>query len=268
MHNEKIAIVAGGGLLPQLVARQLQKQDIAFITLGLVGSDSDINADYQVTPGQVQPVLDILRKELVTTIVFAGHIKRPGLLSLKVDMIGAKLLAKIMAAKVHGDNTVLSIIASFLEDQGFKVVSPNQILPSLLTPKHVLGSVYPDQADLDDIVTGKMILASLGEFDIGQAVVVENGYTLGIEAAEGTDELIVRCGKIKREEGKRGVLIKMKKVKQDQRLDLPTIGEVTIEKILEAGLRGVAIEAGASLVVDAEAVIKLADKHGVFVVGV
>ena len=107
----------------------------------------------------------------------------------------------------------------------------------------------------------------IGEMDIGQAVIVENGYVLGMEAAEGTDALIERCGKLKREQGI-GVLVKGKKPAQEDRVDMPSIGPRTIDKLHEAGFAGVAIEAGAGLIIQKEKLLAKADKYGIFVLGV
>ena len=271
VKSDKIAIIAGSGRLPQLIVDKLVKESIKFIILTLSEDTEDSLKEYQhyqVAPGKIKPILEILNKEQITKITFAGYIKRPALLSLKVDSLGASLLAKIAANKIHGDNTVLSIIAKFLEEQGFLVISPNEILPSLLSPEGVMGDIRPDKMDLADISVGQDLLAKISDMDIGQAAVIENGYTLGIEAAEGTDELIIRCALLKREDGKKGVLVKMKKLNQDARLDLPAIGPTTIENIYRANLKGVAISANNSLIINSADVIKLANKYGVFVVGV
>ncbi len=272
LKEKKIAIVAGGGKLPQLIIDALEMQQIPHIILSLPGNVDDKilqnNKYIQIFPGLVKPVLAILKKEHVTAVVFAGHIKRPSFFSLKVDSIGAKLLARIMACKIHGDNTVLSIIAEFLEEQGFKVISPNSIIPSLLAPVGNLGTAQPDENDVIDISIGQTILGLLGHMDIGQAVIVENGYVLGIEAAEGTDSLISRSASLKREQVRKGVLVKMKKNNQDKRLDLPVIGLTTIENVYRANLRGIAISAQRSIIINFEEVIRLVNKYNIFIIGI
>jgi DUF1009 family protein len=103
--------------------------------------------------------------------------------------------------------------------------------------------------------------------DVGQAVVVQQGVVLGVEAIEGTDALLERCGALRRD-GPGGVLVKIKKPQQDPRLDLPTIGVTTVEHASAAGLRGIAVEAGGSLIVDREHVAGAADARGLFLVGI
>ncbi len=131
----------------------------------------------------------------------------------------------------------------------------------------MLGKIQPDARAEADIAQGINIARTLGELDIGQAVIVENGYALGVEAAEGTDALIERCGKLRREMHS-GVLVKVRKPKQEERVDRPAIGVQTVEKIHAAGLAGIAIEAGGGIILDKEKTIAKADALGIFVVGV
>lgn len=272
LKSEKIAVIAGSGKLPQLIINELIKQKISFIILAIhENADEELlrgHKHYLITPGKVKPILKTMSDEKITSVVFAGDIKRPGLLSLKVDSIGLSVMARITASKIHGDNSALSIIAKFLEEHGLKVISPNSILPSLLTPAGILGKIKPDQDDLKDIEIGKIVLAKLSDMDIGQATIVENSYVLGIEAAEGTDSLIKRCADLKRETMRKGVLVKMKKTMQDKRLDLPTIGTNTIDYVYKANLRGIAVNTNGSIIISLPEVITLADKYGIFVIGV
>jgi DUF1009 family protein len=272
LKSEKIAVIAGSGKLPQLIINELIKQKISFIILAIhENADEELlrsHKHYLITPGKVKPILKTMSDEKITSVVFAGDIKRPGLLSLKVDSIGLSVMARITASKIHGDNSALSIIAKFLEEHGLKVISPNSILPSLLTPAGILGKIKPDQDDLKDIEIGKIVLAKLSDMDIGQATIVENSYVLGIEASEGTDSLIKRCADLKRETMRKGVLVKMKKTMQDKRLDLPTIGTNTIDYVYKANLRGIAVNTNGSIIISLPEVITLADKYGIFVIGV
>jgi len=126
----------------------------------------------------------------------------------------------------------------------------------------------PDDAANADIARGLAVVRALGALDIGQAVVVEAGVVLGVEAIEGTDALIERAGRLKREGPRRGVLVKAKKPGQERRIDLPTIGVDTVERVATAGFAGIALEAGSALIVDRDEVARKADAAGVFVVGV
>ena len=131
----------------------------------------------------------------------------------------------------------------------------------------MLGERRPDAQALADIAHGQRIARALGALDIGQAVVVQQGLVLGVEAIEGTDALIRRCAGLRRD-GPGGVLVKVEKPGQEQRADRPTIGPQTVTLAAEAGLSGIAVEAGATIVLDRDEVIDIADRAGLFVVGI
>ena len=129
-----------------------------------------------------------------------------------------------------------------------------------------MSRARPDREAERDIARGLEIARSVGNLDVGQAVVVQQSLVLGVEAIEGTDALLERCGELKRS-GPGGVLVKIRKARQDRRIDLPTIGVATVQMAAAAGLRGIAVEAGATLLVNREAVVAAADKARLFLVG-
>jgi len=147
------------------------------------------------------------------------------------------------------------------------VIGPDQVLRAGLAPEGVLGRLRPDAQALADIDHARRIARALGALDIGQAVVVQQGLVLGVEAIEGTDALLRRCAKLRRE-GPGGVLVKVEKPGQEQRADRPTIGPQTVALAVAAGLRGIAVEAGATIVLDRDEVVNAADRAGLFVVGI
>ena len=113
---------------------------------------------------------------------------------------------------------------------------------------------------------GARIARGIGALDIGQAVIVHNHQILGVEAIEGTDALIERCANLRSDE-RGGVLVKVKKPQQERRVDLPTIGVETVQRMAQGGFSGIAVEAGASLIVNRKEVARAADLLGVFVIG-
>ena len=133
-------------------------------------------------------------------------------------------------------------------------------------PEGPLGRIRPDEVSQADIERGLRVARTLGVLDIGQAVIVQQGLVLGVEAIEGTDELLRRCAALRRE-GPGGVLVKIEKPGQDPRADRPTIGLRTVLLAAEAGLQGIAVEANATIVLDHDEVIRAADHAGLFVVG-
>jgi DUF1009 family protein len=161
---------------------------------------------------------------------------------------------------------LLRAVADELEKEGFVVIGAHEIEPALITPEGLLGKVSPTPETQKDVERGIEVARQLGVLDVGQAVIVQQGIVLGVEGVEGTDALIERCRGLHRK-GSGGVLIKSCKPQQDRRLDLPTIGVQTVRKAFQAGLSGIAVEAGASLLLDRSEVLHAADKLGIFVLG-
>jgi hypothetical protein len=211
--------------------------------------------------------LDLLRANAVTELVLAGGVRRPSLSALLPDWRAAKFFARV-GYRALGDNGLLSAIVKELEHEGFRVVGADDVLSAdNVLPEGPLGGYVPDEDARADIEHGIGVARALGALDIGQAVVVQQGLVLGVEAAEGTDELLRRCAGLRRD-GPGGVLVKMAKPGQERRADLPTIGPQTVTLTAAAGLGGIAAEAAMTLVIDRADLVRAADEAGLFVVGV
>jgi len=272
MNMKKLGILAGSGRMPALLVEECKKQGRPYFVLGLEGHiDAAILEDTPhkiVRLGAVGDALKTLKKENAEEVIMAGSVGRPTLASLRPDMTATMLIAKLGSSIFSGDDALLGAIVKIMEGEGFTVVGMENVLAHLLTKAGVLGKHKPSKQHNDDIARGMKTAKALGELDIGQAVVVENGYVLGVEAAEGTAALISRCGALPQHERGHGVLVKAKKPAQDVRADLPTIGTDTIEQIYKAGFAGIAMEAGGSIILDANEAIRLADSYGLFITGV
>jgi len=273
-----IAVIAGEGQLPALIINRIKQQQKNFVVLSL--NDSRLNSakleERRITQQcigieEIGKAFEFLEQNKVTQIVFAGKVRRPSLLSMKLNMKGLSLLGTLgieILKNGGGDDKILSYVVKLLEKKGYQIIAPEALLPQLLMPSGVLGRIKPTKQEYKDIIEGQKVLAALGKSDVGQAVVVENGYVLGIEAAEGTDNLILRCGQLKKEKGGAGVLIKMKKSNQETRMDLPTIGIKTLLNVHKAGFKGIALESRSSLIIDIDALIKKANELKLFLIGV
>ncbi|MGE5546406.1 MAG: LpxI family protein [Solirubrobacterales bacterium] len=268
--NAKLGIVAGGGEFPGLVIAACRAQGRPFHVLALEGHADpavigDAPADW-IRLGHAGSGLEILRKQGVTELVMIGPVRRPSLFELAPDMWTAKFFAKV-GLRALGDDGLLSALAHALGEEGFQVVGVDQVLSDCLAVAGAYGRIQPDAQALADIAHGIKVARGLGALDVGQAVVVQQGLVLAVEAIEGTDRLLERCRDLKRE-GPGGVLVKVKKPQQDRRLDLPTIGLNTVRRAADAGLRGIAVEAGGALVLGRERIGLEADQMGLFVLGV
>lgn len=264
---QRLGIIAGGGALPGKLIEACRRDNREYFVLGFRGqTNENLRPHYWTKLGATGEAIAALKAAKVDTIVMAGHIRRPSLAEMKPDWRTMQVFARL-GTKAFGDDALLRAVAEELEKDGFSILGAHEIEPGLITSAGTIGKIpaRPDhQADIDK---GIQTARELGRLDIGQAVVVQQGIVLGVEAVEGTDALIERCRKLMRK-GRGGVLVKVSKPQQDKRLDLPAIGVRTVRKCFEAGLEGIAVEAGASILLDREEVAAVADKLGLFVVGV
>jgi UDP-2,3-diacylglucosamine hydrolase len=267
----KLGILAGGGDLPRRLTEACIAQGRDYFILGFDGAVDTETLDghphARARLGALADNLNLLHEAGVQDIVLAGRMKRPSIASLRPDTKGAKLLARVGTKFFSGDNAMLSAVIDYLEEEGFRVIGVDDVLQELLAPKGLLGRIAPDKDAQRDIAQGVKIAHAVGELDIGQALIIQQGYVLGVEAAEGTDGLVERCASLRRNIPYGGILVKVKKPKQERRADLPTIGKATIEAVAKAGFAGIAIEAGGVLVLDRKAVALKADALGIFVLG-
>jgi DUF1009 family protein len=266
-----LGIIAGGGALPLRLIEACQAQQRPFFILALEGA-ADMQAiaplpHAVVHMGGVGDIMRHLRNANVKEVVMAGSVRRPTVRSLRLDGAGVKLLARLGVAFFSGDDALLKAVVAFFEDEGFKVIGSDELLSGLIAQEGILGNVKPDKLAAADITQGMRIAKAIGGLDIGQAVIVSNGCVLGVEAAEGTAELITRCSKF-RHDTKSGVLVKVMKPAQEKRVDRPAIGVETVEQVHAAGFAGIAIEAGGAIILDKEKTIATADRLGIFIAGV
>lgn len=268
------AVLAGQGRLPFLVAETLSSQNHEPLLIAFKDQTAPATVRGRrhvwVRLGQVGRVLNTLEAHHVSHVILAGGIVRPSLRSLRPDWQGFKLLSRVLVG-AKGDNDLLTRVMAFLEKRGYTIVAAHDVLPNLLAFSGLLNSVSCSADDQKDLLHGFMVAKALGAQDIGQAVIVQEGIVLAVEAAEGTDALLERCDATRaRLHGLRspgGVLVKVSKPGQDLRADLPTIGVQTVLNAAQAGLRGIGLESGKTLMIDPEEVKRVADESGLFLIG-
>ena len=266
---KKIGIVAGSGMMPVEIIRNCRSRGIEVCVAGLLPwADEALFQDVEYTMarlGEVGKMLKFFRSHDVRDLVLAGGIKRPALKELVPDFEAVKILAKIALKKTSDDSLFRTVIAE-IEARGFHVCGIEEVVPEMLFQAGVYGRVKPSSDDMDDIRRGIEVARALGSVDVGQAVVVQEGMVLAVEAVEGTDAMLSRASALKKS-GKAPVMVKIKKPGQDTRVDMPAIGIQTVTQLSKYGIGGIAVEAGGILVIEREAVIAAADAVKVFITG-
>jgi DUF1009 family protein len=271
-----LAIICGGGSLPLAIADSVMARGREVLLFPLRGHADP--KDFAGRPhlwihlGQFGTVARVAREWSCRDIVFVGSVVRPTLWGQRPDIFTLKLMPQVARAFRGGDDHLLSSVGRLIESRGFRLLGAHEVAPEILVPQGTLGRIQPAGDDQADIAFGFGYLHAAGPFDIGQAVVVSGRHVLAVEAAEGTDGMLARVaelretGRIKQKRG--GVLVKAPKPGQDRRFDLPSIGPRTIDGVVRAGLAGVAVAAGETVVAESERLIAAADSAGIFVVGV
>ncbi len=266
-----LGIIAGGGNLPGLVAASARAQGRDVYIVAIDGfAEPQVVAPFAhrfFRLGAIGAIRNTLRQNGCADVVMIGPVKRPSLLALRPDAEGAKLLARIGRAAFAGDDGLLAAIIRVLSEDGFRVLGAHDILADMLGPAGLLTRHAPDEAAMADVERGVAVLKIAGAADIGQACVVQQGIVLAMEAVEGTDAMLARIPALARP-GPGGVLVKLAKPGQDRRADLPTLGEETIRNVSMAGLRGIAFEAGGTILSSRPAMVAAADAAGLFVIGI
>ena len=271
--TETLGIIAGGGELPTQIAKLVTQQGRKVFIIALKGfAEKSVESFPHVWMdlGKIGKIMQHLRAAQCRELTLIGWLKRSDYWRVKTDAMGKKLLMKILLSKHKGDDGLLRTIIQFLTKEGFVLTGAENFLQDNFLSQGMYTSHAPSAQQKKDIELGFRVVRALGALDIGQSCVVCRGVVLAVEAAEGTDSMIDRVGLLEAElrgSAKRrdGVLVKLAKPQQDLRVDRPTVGAVTVEKAVKAGLAGIAIAANQVLVVDRDAMLTHAQKHGVFV---
>ena len=273
----RLAIVAGSGRLPVHVAHAARahgEEPFIFPIRGESDADWSGFEAFGLGIGDIAGFKRVARREGVDRIVLSGGVRlRPAWNEIRLNLATLWKLPRLVATLMHGgDNLVLTTAIGLLEDEGMRVIGAHEVAPDLVARVGPIGRHGPDKQSLADIAVSIRAARLLGELDIGQGVIAVGGRVVALEGPEGTDAMIGRINEL-RARGRisttrRGVLVKLCKPGQDVRVDLPSAGLSTVSRAREAGLAGIALEAGRSLLLDQPEVIDLADENGLFILGI
>lgn len=274
--REPLGIVCGAGSFPIAVAEAVERTGRPVVLLALHGfADPAVERfTHEWTHfGAFGRLVSLARKHHLRDMVAIGSVFRPHLKDFRLDWTTLRILPRLARLYRGGDDHLLSGVAEIVGEFGFRLLSIAEIAPELLVPAGVLGRHKPSPEDEIDITFGMDLLRALGPFDVGQAAAVAGRRVLAVEAAEGTMVMLARLAELRKggrlQLPKRaGVMVKAPKPSQDRRIDLPAIGAETVEQAAAAGLSGIAVEAGGTIVPDIAALVRAADAAGLFVTGV
>ncbi len=270
----RTAIIAGNGLLPQVVAEALEKKGNPPFVVCLKGEADDSLRRFDnetISVVEFTRLIKVLKQSGAKNVILAGGVRqRPHLSDIRLDWTTIRALPRIFRALGKGDDALLRAFIGLLESYGFHMVGAHQIVPDILAPAaSVLTSRIPDKKEQRNIDLAREAAVMLGKLDVGQGAIAVGGRVVALEGVEGTDNMIERIRQM-RQEGRiprqGGVLVKCAKPIQDERADLPTIGIDTVSNIAAAGLAGIAIEAGRTVMLSYHDTVQAANEQNLFIV--
>jgi hypothetical protein len=261
-----IGLIAGGGRFPLLFAESARRAGHRVVAAAHVNQTDPaleklVDRCTWVKLGEFGKVVDALQGA-DQTVLLGGVTKARFFRDAWLDAIGMKMLASVA---VRSDDNLLRAIARLLDERGLPVVDATPYLADRLAPEGVLGRHRPTEEEWADARYGLELARGIGRLDLGQTVVVKDRVGIAVEALEGTDACIRRGGELAKEGA---VVVKAVKPGQDRRFDLPAVGPDTIAVMREAKARVLAVEAGSTLVMDREEMVRLADKARIAIVGI
>ncbi|QCI68424.1 LpxI family protein [Phreatobacter stygius] len=271
-----LGIIAGAGRFPLALAKAATSQGrpvFGILLKDIAGPEMEAYPHAWVGIGRFGAMLRAARRAGCRDLVFIGSLVRPNLWTTVPDIGALRILPEMLKLYRGGDDHLLRGVAGLFERQGFRLLAAQEVAPELLMPVGPLARRVPNHQDLVDISQALAAIRALGPYDVGQGMIIGAKRVVAVEGAEGTDGMLERCAAMRASgrlkwTGNSGILVKAPKPNQDHRIDMPAIGPATVEKAAAAGLRGIAVVAGSTLMVEPQEIVRLADKHDLFVVGV
>ena len=270
--TDPLIVLAGGGRFPVLVAEAVTARGRAVTIAGIRGeADPAIEAfdHVWIGRGHLSRLIRLARAKGARDLVIIGGMKERRMPRVsEIDFADLVELVRNWRILTHGEDGVLRRIARLFEARGLRVVGAGEAAPELLMPAGALGRVVPDDARRAAIAFGLSEARRHGSGDVGQGVIVTDRTVVLKEGTAGTDAMIAAFAATPCSKERRGILVKCPKPIQDLRLDTPVIGPETVRAAAAAGLEGLAVLAGATLVADRDEVAHIADAAGLFVWGI
>jgi DUF1009 family protein len=267
-----LGLIVGESSLPNYVINKLLKKNIDFLILDLTKSNiyKRYKNSYSMKITELGKAISILKKNNCKNVIFIGKVERPDISLLKFDTKALFYLPRLYSAFKKGDGNILKEIIKIFKENKLNVVNSMKFTPELIFKDKSINKLKINNTDKSSISKGVNIIKSLSKFDIGQSVVINNGYVLAMEGPEGTDETIKRSLHLSKKFKlkNKSILIKFPKVNQDLRIDLPTIGFDTIKNCIKANIKGIAVKRSQNIILDKDKIKNLVKKNNFFIISI
>ena len=259
-----IGLFLGETDFPNLILNNIKKDSIKYfiIDLSTKGIFKKNKNSKKISIGQFGKILDLIKKKKCKTVLFAGKIAKPNLSSIKLDFKGIYYLPRIIQASKLGDAAILKELIKILNENNIRVIKSNFYNPELTLKKGCYTKLRPSTNDIKQIKMGIKSLKLTNPHDHIQALVIKNNNIIAKETSKGTKKMLLSINITK---NNRGILIKFPKIKQDLRVDLPTVGFDTLKDCNKANLKGIVLKSNQNIFLDRKRCINFANKNRIFI---
>ena len=259
-----IGLIFGETDFPKYILKKIKKKH-KYLIIDLTKKKifkKDKNS-FSVSIGQFGKIITILKSKNCKKVLFAGRVQKPNLRSIKLDLKGIYYMPKIIKSSKLGDAAILKQIINILKKEKIKTISSNKFTPEVSLSKGNYTKIKPNLFDKKDIDCGERALKKSDDYSFIQAAICRNNKVLALEGREGTQKMIKKVKKTKKNPN--GVLIKFPKKKQDTRVDLPTVGLKTLKQCKTAGLKGIVLKHNLNIFLNKNQSIQYANKNKMFI---
>ena len=267
--GSRYAIIAGNGSFPFLVLQAARDQGIEPLVVAIKEEaspelDAKAKGIHWLSLGEVKKLLELLSSERIEQVMLAGQVKHAQLFSRSIKADGL-LQSALSGLTRRNTDALIGAFVRMLEGRGIKVVDSTLFLKPLLADAGTMTRRTPDESENSDIHYGREIAKKIAGLDIGQTIVVADRACVAVEALEGTDATIERAATLSN--GRRLIVVKVSKPRQDMRFDVPVVGTKTIQVMKRSNASVLAVDAGKTLLFERSRLLADADEAGIAVVG-
>ncbi len=267
-----LALIVGDTYLPKIIIKILKKKKIKFIILDLTKKKiyKNLSNSFNIKITELEKALSILKKNNCKKIILVGKVLRPTLSLTDFSFRSLKYYKRLYVAYRKGDGNILKEIIKIFKENKIRVLDSMKFTPELTFKEKYINDVKISDNDKITIKKGIRIIKNLSKFDVGQSVIINNGFVLAIEGPEGTDNVIKRASHLvkKYKLKQKSILIKFPKSNQDLRVDLPTVGFKTVQNCINANIKGIALKKNQNILLDRNKIVNITKLNNFFITSI
>ena len=262
-----IGLFLGEKELPIEIIKKIERKKLNYFIIDLTKNNKfkKNKNSFFINIGKFGEILKLIKFKKCKKVIFAGNIIKPKISKLKLDLKGLMYIPRVIKAAKLGDAAILKVLIKILLENDIKVIKLNTFNPELTLKKGIYTKIKPSNSDKKEIFQGIKILKKINSYNHTQAAIIRNNKVISLEKRKGTKEMIKSIAKSK---DKRGILIKLPKLKQDLRVDLPTIGLDTFKDCNNVGIKGIVVKSNQNIILNKKESIKYANRNKLFLIAI